>query len=370
MPSAPEVIEVEALLEPIPGENPSGESLQYEGLHDEIREARRADEDLDQGEWKTDLKEADWGRVVDLATDALRGRTKDLQVAAWLAEALVLTQGFAGARDALKLARGLHERYWDTLYPEIDEGDMEARANAMAWLDRQVELAVKRVPITKGPGYTWLDFDASRPFDIADPDPLGPDGNARLAELKLKAQEEKKLSGEEFRKAKAQSPRAFYEQLFETVGECWAEYQALDRVMDEKFGRQTPGLGHLQKGLVDVKATLEKIVKEKRILEPDPVEAGPEGAEAAAGGVEGAAVGGVMVMGAVGPIRSRQDAVQRLQEVAEFFRKTEPHSPVPYLVDRAVGWTQMTLESLLEELVKDSGVMERVRDTLGIRPAE
>lgn len=368
MPSAPEVIEVEALLEPIPGENPSGESLQYEGLHDELREARRAEEDLDQGEWKHDLKEADWGRVIELATDALKTRTKDLQVAAWLAEALALEHGFAGVRDSIRLARGLHERFWDTLYPEIDEGDMEARANAMAWFDRQLELALKKAPITKGPGYTWLDFDASRPFDIPDPDPLGPDGNARLADLRLKAQEEKKLSGEEFRKAKAQSPRAFYEQLFETIGECWKEFQALDREMDQKFQRQTPGLGLLKKGLEDVRATLEKIVKEKRILEPDPVEPGAEGAEGEAG-AEGAAAAGVM-LGGVGPIRSRQDAVQRLQEVAEFFRKTEPHSPVPYLVDRAIGWTQMPLETLLEELVKDSAVMERVRDTLGIRPAE
>ena len=137
--------------------------------------------------------------------------------------------------------------------------------------------------------------------------------------------------------------------------------------MDQRFGRQTPGLGLLKKGLDEVKSTIEKIVKEKRILEPDPVEPGSEAAGESGGGEEGAE-GGFFVAGAVGPIRSRQDAVKRLQEVAEFFRKTEPHSPVAYLVDRAVTWTQMPLEALLEELVKDGGVMERVRDTLGIRP--
>lgn len=367
MPSAPEVIELEALLAPIPGENPSGRGLQYEGLYDEIREARRADDDLDQGDWKRELKVADWGRVVEVSVEALRSQTKDLQVAAWLAEALALEHGFVGVRDALRLVKGLHEQFWDTLYPEIDEGDMEARANAMALLDRQVDQALRKIPITRGAGYSWLQWNESRPYDLADPDPLGPDGLSRLADLKLKAQEEKKLSGEDIRKAKASTPRSYYEQAFETLTECWAEFQGLDRVMDQRFGRQTPGLGLLKKGLDEVKSTIEKIVKEKRILEPDPVEPGSEAAGESGGGEEGAE-GGFFVAGAVGPIRSRQDAVKRLQEVAEFFRKTEPHSPVAYLVDRAVTWTQMPLEALLEELVKDGGVMERVRDTLGIRP--
>ena len=39
--------------------------------------------------------------------------------------------------------------------------------------------------------------------------------------------------------------------------------------MDEKFGRQTPGLGRLKKSLDQVRELVEKIVKEKRIEEPD-----------------------------------------------------------------------------------------------------
>src|SRR5262245_25137396 len=67
-----EVIDIEALLTPIPGDNAAGESLQYLGTHDEIREARRAEEDLEQGDWKRDLKVADWRQVMSLATEALR----------------------------------------------------------------------------------------------------------------------------------------------------------------------------------------------------------------------------------------------------------------------------------------------------------
>ncbi len=70
MPSAP-VFNLDALLAPIAGENPSGENLQYSGLHDEIREARRADDDVPQGDWVRELKVADWEKVAELAGENL-----------------------------------------------------------------------------------------------------------------------------------------------------------------------------------------------------------------------------------------------------------------------------------------------------------
>src|SRR6185295_13561551 len=98
----------ESLLQPIAGDNPAGESLQYSGLYDEIREARRADDNVGQG---GDLKTSDWNEVLSLGTKALQERTKDLQVGAWLTEALLKLKGFAGLRDGLKLMGGLHHQF-------------------------------------------------------------------------------------------------------------------------------------------------------------------------------------------------------------------------------------------------------------------
>src|SRR5438876_1060124 len=85
----PGVIDLNALLRPIPGENPSGENLRYSGLYDEISDARRADDNLNQGEWQTELKVADFRRVIDIVVPALTNQSKDLQLAAWLSEALI-----------------------------------------------------------------------------------------------------------------------------------------------------------------------------------------------------------------------------------------------------------------------------------------
>ncbi len=71
--------------------------------------------------------------------------------------------------------------------------------------------------------------------------------------------------------------------------------------------------------------------------------------------------------GPVGPIASRKQAFERLKEVADFLRRTEPHSPVSYLVQRAVKWGDMRLEDVLTELVKDDSVRRTLFETLGVK---
>jgi type VI secretion system protein ImpA len=67
-----------------------------------------------------------------------------------------------------------------------------------------------------------------------------------------------------------------------------------------------------------------------------------------------------------GPISSRRDALRRLNEVADFFQRTEPHSPISYIVQRAVKWGNMPLELWLQDVIKDETVLYNIRQTLGI----
>ena len=159
------LLDFDRLLAPVSEDRPSGDSLQYSGLFDEIREARRADDVLEQGDWKRELKVADWDEAVALATEAVLTKTKDLQVGAWLAEGLTMLHGFAGARDGLKLMKALHEQFWETCYPEIDEGDMEGRANVLSFFDRQVALSLRKAPMTRAPGMNFSSIIRSSPWN-------------------------------------------------------------------------------------------------------------------------------------------------------------------------------------------------------------
>ena len=200
----PAVIDIEAMLQPISEESPAGESLRYSGIYDEITEARRADDNLNQGAWTTELKVADYRRVIDLAVPALTSQTKDLQIAAWLSEALIKQHGFAGLRDSMKMLSGFQQNFWETLHPEIDEGDMEGRANAISWFESQGAFAVKAVPFTGGDGYSFIDWEDSKTFDFPENiEMLETAEQVRLNELKAQAEAQRRTTGEMWRKAVA-----------------------------------------------------------------------------------------------------------------------------------------------------------------------
>jgi type VI secretion system protein ImpA len=370
--SKPTVIDFDSILVPISDENPSGELLSYSGIYDEIREARRADIDAAQGDWQRELKVADFAQVINLAIPVLTSQTKDLQIGVWLAEALTKQHGFVGLRDALRLASELQNRFWETLHPEIDEGDMEGRANAIEWLDKQCTQAAREAAISAGEGVSFLGYEDSKIFDIPENfDSLDSDKQAKLNELKDQAEQENRVTGERWRKAKSASRRQFYEELSLTLEECWASVSELDSSIEANYDRnQMPSLTNLKKSLDPIRDLVKKILQEKRLEEPteEELNAGieesaegmeSEGSEASAGTSSG-------VSGTSGPIKSRQDALKRLSEIAEYFRKTEPHSPVASLVQRSVKWGNMPLDSLLQELVKDQTVLDQIRETLGM----
>lgn len=262
------IVDIEALFAPIPGRNPAGEDLRYSGLYDDIRKARRADEAFAQGEWHSELKVADWSRVIRLATEALATKTKDLVVSAWLSEALVKTYGFTGLRDGLRLTRGLLEQFWDNLYPEIDEEDLEARANSLAWMDQRVALAMKEVSVTesqKGEDYSYNDYQDSIQFQIPENvNPLDLRGIQRIDQVERDAAAEGKITSKHWRVATETTSRTFYEETHLLLSECWEELQVLSHNINEKFGSQAPELGTLASSLNSIRLLVEKNLREKR----------------------------------------------------------------------------------------------------------
>jgi type VI secretion system protein ImpA len=358
----PSVINFETLLAPISEEKPSGEYLRYSGIYDEISEARRSDKDVPQGEWQTEIKYADYRKVISLAVPALENDTKDLQISAWLSEALVKEHGFIGLRDSLRLISGFQETFWETLHPEVDEGDMEGRANAIAWMELQTSYAIRQAKVTGYNGYSFIDFEDSKKFDIPDNiEALDSTEQARYNELRAQAEKENRVTSNKWRAEMAQTRRTFYEELNFLIDECWAAYADVNRVIEEKFDRnQAPGMNNLKKALDDIHSQVKKFLEEKRAEEPDEVtEEATEVAE------DGTVVKVAGVATASGAIQSRQDALKRLGDIAEFFRKTEPHSPISYLLLRAVKWGNMPLESWLQDVIKDETVIFQIRQTLG-----
>ncbi|MBH2011056.1 MAG: type VI secretion system protein TssA, partial [Xanthomonadaceae bacterium] len=79
----------------------------------------------------------------------------------------------------------------------------------------------------------------------------------------------------------------------------------------------------------------------------------------------GAAAAGALNLGG-GSLASKEAALRALNDIAGFFRRTEPHSPVAYLLDRAVAWADMPLEQWLAEVIRDESTLASIRERVGL----
>ena len=78
----------------------------------------------------------------------------DLQLGAWLTEAALRREGFAGLRQGIEPQTGLLREFWDTVYPENEDGDLEMRAAPLEWMGAYLDAAVRNAPLTRsGLGY-------------------------------------------------------------------------------------------------------------------------------------------------------------------------------------------------------------------------
>ena len=338
------------LLEPIAGENPSGQSLRYAPVYDKIKEARREDDDAAQGEWKHERKLADWPQVIKLAGETLATKSKDLQLAAWLTEALLRSQGIAGLKEGLDLLKGLLENFWDTLYPEIEDGDLEMRASPVDWVGGRLEKAVKDAPVTRS-GLSWFEYKASR--KVPTEEDAGADSTK--AEAREAAVAEGKPTPEEFDKAFDASPKAYYVQAAANMEAALESLQALDDLCTEKFQDVAPGFSPLRQALEEVQAAVRIFLQKKREKEPDlaaPEEA-PAEAEAAGtweepapqSGGAAAAAAPARIRTAGGPLApepvDRADAIARVVSAAKYLRTGNAYDPAPYLILRGLRWGEL-----------------------------
>ena len=331
------------LLNPIEGPNPGGANLRYDPVYDKIKEARREEDQPPPGMTERDRKIADNALVIKLATDALTTKSKDLQISAWLTEAMVKQRGFAGLKDGLALCFGLVDKFWDTVYPELEDGDVQSRGAPLGFVGTKLEIPLKLVPVVEKVRYSLLDYQQSRDLGYEDQAKTDDAKKKRAALVK-----EGKITPELFDKAFEETPKKFYAQGEQDLDACVQTLTGLKKICDEKFGDDGPAFGPLQSALEATRHLIHGFLQKKCETEPDPVEpvggaenAGGAGGEAAADG-SGAVRTGVLISleGSTEPA-DRVDAIRKVAEAAAFLRRREPTSPASYLMLRGLRWGEL-----------------------------
>ncbi|AYD63095.1 type VI secretion system protein TssA [Achromobacter sp. B7] len=369
--------DINALLLPIPGDAPCGVDLVFSPEFDAIREARRHDDpQLDQGDWIIDLKEADWPEVARICSEALRNRSKDIRIASWLAEAWAKTRGFAGLRDGYLLIDGLCQNYWDGLHPVPEDGDVQQRVGNLAWLLSRSQQLIGEIPLTQADGARYGAVLWEAASQLANAVKRTPDNANELTRGKLTL--------DRFDAARRDTPPSFYSELDGQLEGCAQALAQLERTLDERLGDESPAFSRVREALRNVTELVHRFARDAGLLvraDMAPTLPQPPVAPAVPTRVEptlpaddsfpaaGAPVGIPSTPAVRGPIQTREQALAQLREVADFFRRTEPHSPVAYLADKAASWGEMSLHLWLRTVVKNDETLSGLEELLGIKKA-
>ena len=349
---------IEALLEPIPGAEPTGVDLRYAGDYDRIQEARQEDDpSLPQGIWQRHLKRADWDVVAQLCAEALTKRSKDLQIAAWLVEAALHRQGIAALAPSFAFLAELSRRFWPGLFPAAEADDLDTRLSPLEWLNDRLPVQLHQLAVTQASGtavaaYSWADYRNAERHEIA---------RQRDPKSAARAEASGRVTLQVFLDAVARTPNGFFVPLHAELTAGAAALADFADLLDELCGRQAPNLSGARDAIDELQSWARTILMERNAL---PVAAPPPAVEAE----EDAAApvtADEIAPPSDGPIRNREEAYRRLGEVAEYLFRTEPHSPTPYLVQRAVTWGRMPLHELLPELAR-RGDLAQLFDLLGL----
>jgi type VI secretion system protein ImpA len=374
-------LDFDALLAPIPGEFPAGVDAQRLPESAAIEDAIRADDVTNTGVWEVKKpKVAEWKKVIAIASTVLAEKSKDLRLVVRLGQALAVQHGCGGATEALALAEALLVQYWEHLYPELDEGDAIYRRAQIELLVTRIasELATIPVAATSGASLSLTDYLESKVVDQLRRSPTRrrSDGSEMTGQQMYdEAISEGKVSGELFAKVLAETPGNHLLTLRASLASCTTAAMSLKKACEEKMYDDPPSF----KKLEDALETLTELVGDTIAARGITEEVAPADGTASpgeAGGVPADAtrlpgnVGGAVLPNAGSAPATRQQALMVLEQVSQYFKTAEPHSPVHLLLDRAVKWARLPLPDVLRELVEDDGALRHVDKLLGIsRPS-
>ncbi|QKM50347.1 hypothetical protein B7760_04409 [Burkholderia glumae] len=353
-------ISFDALLAPVEMYPPCGRPARECRSYSQINQERRHDDpSLPLGAWQRDLKRTDWLKVSHLVADMLLHDSKDMQLLAWLYEAQIKQYGFAGIAPTLVLLREMVSRYWNEIHPFGSEGDFEHRANLIRSISDKHLAALRLTPLLRlegGKTYCWADWERAHRHER-----MRAGGHAELPA--------EGATLEELQGALNATASADFLTLRARLCDALQAIAEMSAALDPRFGNEAPSMGKTIELLETIRSLVDGELHTRGVrTEPEaPLQADATADDAAPAATEphdtpgaaAAAPGG-------GPIASRADAYARLEEIAEYLMRQEPHSPVPYLVRRATLWGRMNTAELYQELFLGLGGQLNIFEMVGI----
>ena len=333
---------VEEFFEPITPKLICGENARYDPLYDQIRHARVEDESyLPQGIWKRDLKVAEWETVASLSSQILKSKSKDLHVAAWLTESWYHLEGLKGLTKGVKLMHGLCEKFWSSLYPQIENGDVEYRMAPIDWVNQKLSNQLGLFKVTspredKVQAYTFAEYEF-------------------LYKNKKIAEKQSHLNLTALKESIKNTPDSFYTVMLQDCHEAIDALESFENFLMANAPKSHVSFYQLRSVLgqcrdfcmtILTERKSKEEVSKKEVIEMKPKESKKTSCDQ--------------------PLKSREQAYALLEQIAIYLQTIEPHSPTPYLLKKAIAWGDMPLSQLLHEFIENNMDFKQLQRWLGI----
>lgn len=358
-------IELDKLLEPISGAKACGEDLSFSNEFHAIKKAKTEDDpSLVLGDWITEPKQADWNFVAEQSCQLLIEKTKDIRLLTWLSEAWANLYGFYGLSKSLELSHRLLEQFWLKLHPAIEEDDLDQRLGLLKGLVNQLPLLIKKTPlIESSPAYSLCDYENF----------LYQNNNQRK-----QADDDTVFSNqlEQFDLALAQSSRTVQLQNYQSFEQLLLHWETLKLVLDQLMQLEAPSFAHIDSQLEDIHKSLKKIYKADQFQHGSDTLDTSSTREISTDTRQLPQTEIAFAMplhsqqgfqpSPQSHLQNREQAIKVLQDIADYFQTHEPHSPVSYMLQKTVKWSQMPLHEWLAQVIKQENPLESVQELLGI----
>ncbi len=350
--------DLDELLRPIPGANPIGGDLRDEtginSLYFKLKDARaqaRTFERATEAAGETPTIPFEWQTVRALAIEALQNRSKDLEVAAWLIEALLRLEDFAGLSASFVLVKRLAETFWPL--HSIDEDDITGRVSPLA-------------------GLNGIGGDGAliQPIRMVSLLPGGAFGSNALWHLSCVQKEPDGTLAREFNDARTAAGMAAIRDRAIQASSAREAFIEMTATLDTLCGADSPPSSNIRNALDAVLDAYRSLIGGADIAVETAATTATTFAAAVSGTTEtvDAPANGSMPSGAFASreIATREEAFTELLRIADFFRRMEPHSPLSYALETLVTRGRMTFIDLLEELMPDAANRRNLLQSAGI----
>ena len=356
-------MDIDTLLAPISDAQPTGADARvepditqnYYSLKDARTTARAAERSNIFDSSQSEIPE--WLTIVNQAPQVLCEQTKDLEICCWYTEALIRKDGFSGLKHGFEVIRGLIEEFWDELYPMPDEDGLETRVAPLAGLNGSGAEGVLISPIRNVKLTASNSHDSYNLWQYQQALEIQKihDENERQNRIDAAG-----FSITDIQQSVSDTSDDFFIETVNNLNSCIEDYKSISNMLDEHCGLD---ISPPSRNIINV---LEECLGAIKHLAGDVLE-NDEDINNDTESEDSAEPSGSAVVTKAGTINSREEAFKQLLKISDFFKKTEPHSPIPAILERAVKWGNMPLEQLIQELIPDNSAREHFSELTGVK---